>query len=668
MCYTCPVAQNHKKNLFRISQKFLEGLGEHEDTGQPFTPSPFQIEAVEAVLKQDTVVDAPTGSGKTYIAVEAMRHFLRRNELCWYTTPLKALSNQKLVQFQRIFGEENVGLVTGERQENRTAPIMIATTEILRNVLYEGTETPAFVVLDEAHYLGDQDRGTTWEEIVILAPRETRFLLLSATIPNASELCDWMASMRGHVPALVECNERPVPLRFGVLDTRRIPLPLSEHLSPPHGGGGREGGRHRSRRKKLPKLFPQTLLHVLEQHHLLPAIVFLPTRKKCDQWTEEFRHTTSKGMKERTELLDEIMKIYPQLISHPLQHIFVHAGVAPHHAGHLTPWRILIEHALDRGLLRAVFATTTLAAGLDVPARTVILTQLWRHDAFGTEDLSGTEFHQMTGRAGRRGKDKVGFVIILPERKDDYAAARALSQAEANPLRSAFRMHYFQLLNLLSRFTLDEVKTFFLEKSFFAFQRAKSKEFRRDTLMREFTNRAKILRELGYTDENFRLTELGQWAKGIRHESSLYITENLRRGRWEGFPPEKLCAVCAVFVSQRTGKPTDEFRRYKGADISGVIQEVRHVKHAERDFKINSEEYLDLKNFFDIKLRAQSVYAWAGGMEWETLCRETGLWEGDLQRLMLQTEELLHQLSDLPLAVADVAKNARSLLLRPPVV
>lgn len=667
MCYTCSVAQNHKKNLFHLSQKFLAGLGEHEDTGQPFTPSPFQLEAVDAVMTRDTVVDAPTGSGKTYIAVEAMRRHLERRELCWYTTPLKALSNQKLVQFQRIFGEENVGLVTGERQENRKAPIMIATTEILRNVLYEGTETPAFVVLDEAHYLGDQDRGTTWEEIVILAPVDTRFLLLSATIPNARELCDWMASIRGHEPALVECNERPVPLRFGVLDTRRIPLPLSEHLSPPH-GGIREEGRNRSRRKKLPKLFPRTLLHLLDQHHLLPAIVFLPTRKKCDQWTEEFRHTASKGVKERKELLDEIMKIYPQLISHSFQHIFVQSGVAPHHAGHLTPWRILIEHALDRGLLRAVFATTTLAAGLDVPARTVILTQLWRHDTYGTEDLSGTEFHQMTGRAGRRGKDKVGFVIILPEKKDDVVAARALSQAEANPLRSAFRMHYFQLLNLLSRFSLDEVEKLFLEKSFFAFQRAKSREFHKDTLMSDFMNRAKLLRGLGYTDENFRLAELGQWAKGIRHESSLYITENLRRGRWEEFPPEKLCAVCAVFVSQRTGKPTDEFRRYKGADISAVLNEVRHVKHSEREYKIHAEDVLDMKNIIDIKLRAQSVHAWAGGMEWETLCRETGLWEGDLQRLMLQTEELLHQLSDLPLAVADVAKSARALLLRPPVV
>lgn len=654
------MTQNNKKNLFRLSQKFLQGLGEHEETGA-FTPSPFQIEAVDAVMQRDTVVDAPTGSGKTYIAVEAMRHYLMQGELCWYTTPLKALSNQKLVQFQRIFGGENVGLVTGERQENRTAPIMIATTEILRNVLYEGAETPAFVVLDEAHYLGDQDRGTAWEEIMILAPRETRFLLLSATIPNARELCDWMASIRGHEPALVECTERPVPLRFGVLDTRRIPLPLSEHLSPPSDGG------RQSRSKKLPKLYPLTVLHVLDQNHLLPSIVFLPTRKKCDEWTREFNHSTAKGMKERKELLEEMMKIYPQLNSHSLQHIFVHAGVAPHHAGHLTPWRILIEHALDRGLLRAVFATTTLAAGLDVPARTVILTQLWRHDSYGREDLSGTEFHQMTGRAGRRGKDKVGFVIILPEKKDDYAAARALSEAEANPLRSAFRMHYFQLLNLLARFSLDEVKTFFLEKSFFAFQRAKSKEFRRDTLMREFMNRAGLLRELGYLDENFKLAETGRWAKGIRHECALYITENLRRGRWEELSPEHLCAACAVFISQRTGKPTDDFRRWKGEDISDVIKEVRHVKRRECDFKINSEEYLDLKNFFDIKLRAQSVYAWAGGMEWEKLCSETGLWEGDLQRLMLQTEELLHQISDLPLAVADAAKNARALLLRPPV-
>ncbi len=653
----------------RVAQKFLEGMGEHVDTGT-FTASGFQRDAISAVLERDTVVVAPTGSGKTYIAVEAMRDFLRRGKTCWYTTPLKALSNQKLVQFQRIFGGENVGLVTGERQENRTAPIMIATTEILRNVLYEGDETPSFVILDEAHYLGDEERGTTWEEIVILAPDVTRFLLLSATIPNADELCAWMERIRHEKPELVRCDDRPVPLRYGFLDGRRIPLPLDAgHTSDLSRGRGQ---------KKLPKLSPRNVFPALEQHKLLPAIIFLPTRKKCDEWAEAFQGTSAKGVNERRALFDELSLTYPQILSHELRHTFIYAGVAPHHAGHLTPWRIFIEHALDRGLLRAVFATTTLAAGLDVPARTVVLTQLWRFSGKGsTEELNATEFHQMTGRAGRRGKDKVGFVIMLPERRNDFSAAKLLRDAEAEPLRSAFRMAYYQLLNLLPRLSLKDVETFFLEKSFFAFQYEKQHKdkhshsphsaLRNPKLHGEFMTRARFLQHLGYLDGEFHLTPLGQWAKGIRHECSLYITENIRHGAWEWLTPPELAGRCAIFISQRTARPTESFKRWQGMDVESVIKEVRHVKRMERDFHIHAEQYLDLKNYFDIRTRAQVVFGWAQGMEWETLCRETGLWEGDLQRLILQTEELLHQLSDLPLPVADVAQKARELLFRPPV-
>ena len=196
----------------------------------PLVPARFQREALAAVAADDVLVVAPTGSGKTWIAEEAIRELLELGRTVWYTTPLKALSNQKFRAFQRRFGEDRVGLLTGERRINHLAPVVVGTTEILRNILYTGTHAPALVVLDEAHYLGDTERGTAWEEAILLAPAQTRLLLLSASIPNADELAGWITEVRGRPPRVVTETERPVPLRILMVDGRG-------HLLPPALGG-----------------------------------------------------------------------------------------------------------------------------------------------------------------------------------------------------------------------------------------------------------------------------------------------------------------------------------------------------------------------------------------------------------------------------------------------
>jgi ATP-dependent RNA helicase HelY len=351
-------------------REFLEGMGEPEP--QPFTPSDFQIAALNAVLERDTIVVAPTGSGKTWIAEQAIAHFLAEGRRSWYTTPLKALSNQKYDAFRELFGEENVGLLTGERRENSQAPIIVATTEVLRNLLYaaSGEVAADFIVLDEAHYLADPERGVTWEEVIILAPPESRFLLLSATIANADELAGWMKEVRGQEPALiwVDSKERPVPLRYGFLDKFGRPLPLKiVDLLP---------------QKALKRLIwhsinPVDLVHRLRERNLLPAIIFLPRRRDCDEAVRMFRrYRMEEGREEREAMFAQLAQQFPRLWEHPLARYLIEAGVAPHHAGHLTAWKIAVERMLRAGLVRAVFATTTLAAGLDVPARTVVLPTL----------------------------------------------------------------------------------------------------------------------------------------------------------------------------------------------------------------------------------------------------------------------------------------------------
>jgi superfamily II RNA helicase len=427
--------------------------------GGPFEPSPFQREALLRLRAGDVMVEAPTGSGKTWIAEEAIREGLRGGQRAWYTTPLKALSNQKFRRFQNLYGTDRVGLLTGERKINAQAPVIVATTEILRNALYDqgsGAENIDLVVLDEAHYLSDPERGTAWEEILMYAPRSTRLLLLSATLPNAVELADWLTELRGKRPAVIEEAVRPVPLHFVAADARGRLLPVEMALDAP------------GERKRPDWLL--NLLRALEVANLLPAILFFPARRDCDGAAVLLSRVATAGAAGREAAWRAWETELPHLAAHAFRAGLLRAGVAPHHAGHTTGWRLVVEDFLERGLLRAVCATTTLAAGLDVPARTVVLTTLVRNSPAGPVSLSATEFHQMTGRAGRRGRDTMGVVVLPATEHGEIAQAESLAGSAPEPIRSAFTPSYSQVLNLLARRTL-EVALAELDRSLAAFQR-----------------------------------------------------------------------------------------------------------------------------------------------------------------------------------------------------
>jgi superfamily II RNA helicase len=431
-----------------ITQAFLSGLGEAARV--PLIPDPFQQTAVTASLDSDVVVVAPSGSGKTWIAERAISRALANGQTVCYTTPLKALSNQKFRRFRTLFGYHSVGLLTGERRENTRAPIVVATTEILRNQLYGQGPFPELIILDEAHYLADPDRGSAWEEVMVLTPPTSLLLLLSATISNAEVLADWMASIRPRRPELITTEVRPVPLRYGWLGEQRavLPMGLAPYLLTPA-----------AFRAPQPHHLPG-LLQTLRGSHLLPAIIFWPTRRACDEAAAAFRDVRLSGAGERADAYHELAREYPLLESHPLRHTLIGAGVAPHHAGHLMAWRIVVEELLRAGLLSLVFATTTLAAGLDVPVRTVVVPNFNVWDTAGPRAMSALEFHQMVGRAGRRGKDRVGFVLLLPENQEALNTAQTLMTSAAEPLHSAFQVTYGQILALLGRFTLREAREF----------------------------------------------------------------------------------------------------------------------------------------------------------------------------------------------------------------
>ncbi|MFA4028404.1 MAG: hypothetical protein GDYSWBUE_000284 [Candidatus Fervidibacterota bacterium] len=645
-----------KGRLDEIALRFLEGMGEPEP--EPFKPSPFQEQALNEIAHNDVIVVAPTGSGKTWIAEQAMRRWLNEGKKCWYTTPLKALSNQKYDSFSELFGRENVGLITGERRENTGAPIIVATTEVLRNALYTGFDAPDLIVLDEAHYIADPERGTTWEEVVILAPQESRLLLLSATISNANEIANWMEHVRGRKPSVVMAKERPVPLRYGFIDRDGRPLPCDKEISP------------RSAKRLIHRSIDIVgIVASLRAWGLLPAIIFLPRRRDCDKAAFAFKGFSMDGTKEREEFVRGVIEENERIAHHPLLPQLIKAGVAPHHAGHLTSWKVMVERMLREGLIKAVFATTTLAAGLDVPARTVVLPTLITRDDYGWHPLSALEFHQMTGRAGRRGKDKVGFVLIIPRSTGDIELALRLIESKPEALESAFRVHYYQVLNLLSRYSYDDAIAI-LEKSLAVYQWSKRSHRKgrrkRHEIREQFKRRARLLQELGYLDSSMQLTSVGQWALLIRHERSLFAIEAIRRGLCDELSPEELAGWAAALTTERS--PRALAVRVNLEKLAELAFEIEVLEDA---FGIEPSGFASEfgergKPFGDAERRAACVYAWAMGVDWDRLVMRADADEGDLQRLILQAAEALRQIEDLPLPISESAMIARHLIMRPP--
>jgi len=642
----------------------------------PFVPARFQQEALAALATHDVLVSAPTGSGKTWIAQEAIRTRVAGTGQTWYTTPLKALSNQKFRQFQHLFGAEAVGLLTGERRINPQAPIVVGTTEILRNILYGGPDGIGFIILDEAHYLGDLERGTAWEEILMLAPPAARLLLLSASIPNADELAEWLGRVRGRPPQIIYEHERPVPLRVLLADARG-------RLMPPALAG-------RLRREERRQGWLVDLLRQLQAGHLLPAILFFPSRRECDLAVRLLAPMRQPGAEERARALGVWEREYPTLLGHPFRHTLIQSGVAPHHAGHLMGWRLAVEDLLARGLIRAVAATTTLASGLDVPARTVVLSTLVRNSPKGPVALSATEFQQMAGRAGRRGRDRTGVVVIPASEASEAHLGLAMADAEPDPVKSAFAPSYTQVLNLLARRTLDDALAE-LQRSFAAFQGlvgrrgpaprrlppgliAEAAGGARDGLTAAFLLHAAVLQTLGYLDREARLTRAGQWAMRLRHPRLLVLAELVRRGQVPATEP-RLAAAAAALGTERAPRAGGGKARLAGlAHLVGEVARLEREMGLEPDpvceeFKVQWQRVRRRVLPSPAERRAEAVEAWTRGAEWTKLVAASDVEEGDLQRTILQAAEILMQLEGLPMpALRLLARRAREAMLRPPVI
>lgn len=704
---------------------------------QDFALDHFQLTACERLEDgRSVLVAAPTGSGKTTVAEFAV--FLARHEhdaRIFYTTPIKALSNQKFRELCSEYGSEEVGLLTGDVNIRGDAPIVVMTTEVLRNMVYE--ESPAlhdlaFVVLDEVHFLGDRWRGPVWEEIILHLPAHVRLVSLSATVSNAEEFGDWMHAVRGDTDVVLS-EHRPVPLYQHVL-TRDALLPLYvnsdgelvergrinpelrrlaidrrtlEQSERRRDGRSHSDDRYRSRRnrsrgaapvRRVPRIRRADIARALDEMDLLPGIVFIFSRNGCDQAVSQclYEGVRLTNREERAQIRQVIQHAIEGLSDDERAVLGVKTwisglerGIAAHHAGLLPQFKAAVETLFQRKLVKLVFATETLALGINMPARSVTIEKLEKFNGEQRVPLTSGEYTQLTGRAGRRGIDHEGHAVVVWDHALDLETLSHLASARSFPVRSRFVPTPNMAVNLLQRMTITEARDI-LELSFAQFQadravveqarelrkeqeslagydraarRASGSEKKRwedrarklrrqiergrrrvearsGSIARTFDRVVAALRQLDYLEHD-AVSDWGYVLARIYGERDLLVAECLRHGVWEGIDAPAFAALCCAltYEPRRDGEP-------EGKWPAGT-------------FRPAYERTLDLWEHltaFDERLHlagaeaphaglASVMQGWAHGWSLSRTLEEAEVGAGDFVRWAKQTIDLLDQIA-----------------------
>ncbi len=691
---------------------------------QPYRLDDFQLEAIRALAHRHSVlVAAPTGTGKTVVGEFGM--FLARasGTRAIYTTPIKALSNQKYRDFRALFGDDQVGLLTGDVVVNRDAPICVMTTEVLRNMLVTGSSLAdvGAIVFDEVHYMGDAERGTAWEESILLAPRDVPLVCLSATVPNASEIAEWIRDAHGELTCVFH-DQRAVPLEhrywlpdadpeqhdFKVstvmdaegnvtTDARRLRSVGGELAGRVRWGGvssaGFRGEERLTGADKDPREIPAAwrVVRYLEGEELTPAIYFLFSRRATEEAASAC--VALRPVPHAYELVREAKARLSDLSPEDrnLRQValllgrFLPRGVAVHHAGLLPQVKLLVEELFQSGKLRAVFATDTLALGINMPARTVVIGEMLKFDGQSRRLLTPNEYRQMTGRAGRRGIDERGVSLLMYSPWVTFPQTLRVLTSELLPLESAFRPTYSTAMNLWLRPEDEERLADLYARSL--------RQFQHDRTLQELTERKQALEdafEADRGDSNARLTrqeisertqELSRidyelrrarrtatvearrtveglarvlerydylrdgrpthkapYLRSLFDTNALTLSELITNRQLEALEPAELAEALSWFA-------TDRDAAVRGLPLTRRLHRLREILDALHGGVLREEERQGLQMSRALPVDFHGVaLAWAEGHELLSIAQRARLQEGDLVGALQKTLDLISQL------------------------
>ena len=588
---------------------------------QGCTPDEFQKESGMALSAgKDVIVEAPTGTGKTAVAYYAASKNMKEGKKTFYTTPLKALSNQKLKEFKEIYGEENVGILTGDRRENADAPILIMTTEVYRNMALSkhfGEDAPLMdnlgtVIFDECHYLGDISRGAVWEESIMLTPKDAQVLALSATIGNPKEIQSWMNTVSENGVHLVSipAEARNVPLIFDRLNT--LNYEKEEKML-------KKGINRGYINVQSPAVYAKPSLSdfnnavkELKIRNQLPAIFFIFSRKFSRELLDYFeKEAPILTSEDEQKEIDEIVKKYAsqkyigsQLNINALKH-----GYAIHNAGIIPAQKELIEELFQKKLIKVVISTETLAAGINMPAKTVVISSAHKpvseaEDENGNRLLTSNEFKQMAGRAGRRGIDKVGYVYTMPVNMQDEQEFLSLEAMAHNSLESRYNPDYPFLTGYYHYNADESALTDIYSQTFYAHSKDQSEREQKLNELKDISlKKTDVLKSLGYItrDENgIEVTPKGEISSKVRGYNALILTDLITSGALDNITPETL-ALFAGAISTPANPKEDELTPQ--VDITGIFDKASQTAEVmEKELKTQLNAGLaqfgkDIKSF-----------------------------------------------------------------------
>ena len=610
-----------------------------------FTLDPFQEDSVHAIDKNNSViVSAPTGSGKTLIADYIIDKNIDKKVI--YTAPIKALSNQKYINFCEEYGEDKIGLITGDIVKNPEANILIMTTEVYRNMAIikdKILDKVTYCIMDEIHFINDEERGHVWEESIIFSPDSVRFLFLSATIPNAEEFAGWVQKIKNHTVDVITYHHRPVPLLtmfydsdMGITTIKNILEKKKLDDIPEMKNIYHKRQPFKKRKAKIPEF--NFLVADLKKADKLPAIYFVFSRKKV----QEYATKLSKGAgfvttEEKRKILkianEEFGKLNQQVLSLPTTRLVKQAivkGVAFHHAGLLPDMKHIVEKLFSEGLIKILFATETFAVGINMPARTVCFDALRKFTGVGFRYLNSKEYFQISGRAGRRGIDKEGLSVSMINRnRDDLKLIAKITKEDVDPIRSQFKLSYNTVLNLVDLHTNEEIETI-LKMNFYTYQELKGHiddAILLSSIKARYESARKKLEKMGYI-EGDDLTPLGKFTTKI-FSDELEMSQIFSMDYSLDEHAIIMLLGCLAFEER---KDTRFFKKFPSSEMDEL-----------RSF-LRTHPYLKKEKRFDNMVKISAVITpLIKGQKFIDMLKNTNMLEGDLIRFLMQILDRLEQ-------------------------